>query len=142
MALAKSYQATLSKKKVEKMHIDRSGNHCFLICSDSLFYANFAGNSLQQIWVEEPDLEPRPALHFTCVDIQFIVEDDENSFELVAGSAMGDLYYGQFEYDDGVLVSFEPKLRKVLDGSILEYQRVLDIKLVQKVITSETAHEK
>jgi hypothetical protein len=73
MALAKSYQATLGKKRVEKMQIDRSGNHCFLICTDSLYYAHFNGNNLQQILVEELDQEAKPALHFTCVDIQFIV---------------------------------------------------------------------
>lgn len=76
IVLAKSYQATLSKKRVSGLYVDKSGNHCFLICRDCVFYVNFAGNSLQQIWVEEPDAEPRPAVHFTCLDIRFLVPDD------------------------------------------------------------------
>ena len=93
-ALAKPFQSVLSKKRIEKMHVDKSGVHCFLICSDSVFYANFNANSLQQILVEEPNSNPKPALHFTCLDIKFIVEEDDTSFELVAGTTMGEIYYG------------------------------------------------
>jgi hypothetical protein len=50
---------------------------------------------------------------------------------MVAATGMGDIYYGGFKYDGKTLISL-PKLHKVIDGSVLGFQRPLDIKIIKR----------
>ena len=81
------------------MFVDQSGNHCFLICKDSILYSNFYTYALQPILIEEPDRKPQPARSFSCLDIQYFLQQDKTFFELVAVTAMGEIYYGGFKFD-------------------------------------------
>jgi hypothetical protein len=103
------------------------------MCQDSLYYQNFDSDNLCQVLVEEEGARPKPARQFTCIDLAFILPGDFNVFEIVAATALGDVYHGCFEFDESenTLKGFEPKLRKVLDGGALGYQTVRDLKLIK-----------
>ena len=51
--LDQEYQKILSKKEIEYFFVDKSGNHCFILCADCLFYANFFSNKLQEVLIND-----------------------------------------------------------------------------------------
>ena len=121
----------MSKKEVVYFYVDKSGNHCFILCTDCLFYANFFSNKLQEIFIDN-SLKARA---FKCIDLVYISPDDSSAFELVLGKSDGSIWHGCFEMTstqdlEYAIDAFEP-LIEVVPGEALGFKTVLDVKIVR-----------
>ena len=47
--LAEDSQNMLSNRQVRYFTVDKMGLHCFILCSDSIFYANFNSDTIQEL---------------------------------------------------------------------------------------------
>lgn len=114
--------------------MDKSGNHCFILCADSVFYSNFFSDKLQQIDLTVDGREVQ-ARSFTCIDLVYITPDDSSAFELVLGRADGSIWHGCYEVTstaamDYAVEAFEP-LVEVIPGEALSFKSVMDVKIVK-----------
>ena len=82
--------AKLVKKNVKQLYVDRqTGSHFFIVCSDSLFYANLNSDNIQEI--SHMNLPPEWKISssdfkgFTCVDLVYPMENDWDAFEVLLG---------------------------------------------------------
>jgi len=85
-----SESCKLAKKNVRQLFIDRqTGSHVFIVCSDSLFYANLNSDNIQEI--SHDILPPEWGINssdfkgFTCVDLVYPMENDWDAFEVLLG---------------------------------------------------------
>lgn len=110
------------------MYVDRSGNHCFLVCHDCIFYSFFRSPYLEEIQI---GVEEVGARNFSSLDLDFISGNDWRGFKLVLGRADGSIWFGCFELNHETgLECFKP-VEQVLDGRHLGYRPILDIKIVK-----------
>lgn len=64
--------------------MDKSGSHCFILCSDAIFYSNFYSDVIHEIKLVE-DNRKQSASKFTCLDLVQASHDDLEVFEVVLG---------------------------------------------------------
>ena len=51
--LSEASQDKLTNKHVKYFTVDKTGLHCFIICSDAVFYANFLSDTVHEIMMTD-----------------------------------------------------------------------------------------
>lgn len=82
---------------MKKVHVDREGQHCILICDHELFYLNWKDNRVFPISTSGSDSRPRA---FQSIDIHHEV-GEENFFEVLLGTQDGQIFHAALEYSQG-----------------------------------------
>jgi len=75
--------------------VDKSGSHCFILCSDAVFYANFLSDTVHEVTVTDEEGK-KSASKFTCIDMAQASQDDLEVFEVVMGRQDGSIWHGCF----------------------------------------------
>lgn len=89
----------LTSRQVLGIKVDPSGTHCFIICVDALFYANFFSDKIHEIRIPAPkiDQESLAARNFVTLDTVKISDDDLTAFEVVLGRKDGSVWHACYQ---------------------------------------------
>ena len=47
--LSPASQEKITNRQVKYFKVDKTGLHCFILCSDAIFYANFASDTVHEV---------------------------------------------------------------------------------------------
>ena len=87
--LTEDSQNMLSNRQVRYFAVDKMGLHCFILCSDAVFYANFNADTIHELKMPSAPkaTTQKAASKFTCIDMIYASQDvhDMEVFEVVLG---------------------------------------------------------